>query len=92
MKLFFYIALTIPIAVFAQKRPPEASLDTLPKIELEDRPYEAFGAGEYLRFRLHYGLVDAGEAELIVSRSNKNFNGRQAYHVVGTGKTLGAFN
>lgn len=94
MKLFLYtaLAISIPLTVFSQERPPEASLDTLPKIELKDRPYDAFGAGEYLRFRLHYGLVDAGEAELTVTPSSKNFHGRKAYHIVGTGKTLGAFN
>lgn len=76
----------------AQDKPPKADLDTLPEINLPDLNQKAFGAGEYLRFRLHYGLIDAGEAELKVYRSGKKFNGRDTYHVIGTGRTLGAFN
>jgi hypothetical protein len=76
----------------SQKRPPEASLDTLPVMNLPTRQQSAFGEGEYLRFRLHYGIIDAGEAELRVYKSKKKYRGRNALHVVGTGKTLGAFN
>ncbi len=44
-----------------------------------------------MRFRLSYGLIDAGEAEITVKNGSKRFQGREAYHIVGTGKTLGAF-
>lgn len=86
--LIFFLSLS----GFTQKRPPEASLDTLPVMTLPARQQSAFGEGEYLRFRLHYGIIDAGEAELRVYKSNKKYQGRDALHVVGTGKTLGAFN
>lgn len=51
----------------------------------------AFKPGEKLRYRVHYGFVDAGEAELEVMNEQKNFGNRPTYHVVGTGKSLGAF-
>jgi hypothetical protein len=52
---------------------------------------EAFQRGEVLKFRIHYGFLDAGEAILEVKKEVKTFAGRDCYHVVGTGRTLGAF-
>lgn len=76
---------------FGQKKPPKASLDTLETIALPSSGQSAFGDGEYLRFRLHYGIIDAGEAEINVNRVGRRYHGHEAYHIVGTGKTLGAF-
>ncbi len=52
---------------------------------------EAFQRGEILKFRIHYGFLDAGEAILEVKQDTRTFAGRDCYHVVGTGRTLGAF-
>jgi len=52
---------------------------------------EAFKPGEKLTFRLHYGLLSAGEGTLEVMRDNSSFGGRPCYHVVGTGQSVGAF-
>lgn len=52
---------------------------------------ESFKPGEILKFRIHYGFMDAGEAILEVKNDLKNFGGRDCYHVVGTGNTVGAF-
>lgn len=54
--------------------------------------HKAFEPGERLRYRLHYGFVDAGEAVLEVKKSDKQVKGRDVWHVKGTGRTLGAFN
>jgi len=51
----------------------------------------AFNRGEVLTFRIHYGFLDAGEAILEVKKDVRTFAGRDCYHVVGTGRTLGAF-
>lgn len=51
----------------------------------------AFKPGETLDYRIHYGLIDAGEARLQVKPTLHKVSERTAYHVVGTGKTLGAF-
>jgi len=52
----------------------------------------AFQQGEVLRYRISYGFIDAGEAVLEVKNTKKTGANRPLYHVVGTGRTLGAFN
>ncbi len=54
---------------------------------------KSFESGEWLRYRVSYGFVDAGEAILTVQEtSKKGANGRPLYHVRGEGTTLSAFN
>lgn len=48
---------------------------------------KAFGDGEYFHFRVHYGLLTAGYAELSV-KSTK-LKGKPMYHVKGYGRTKG---
>jgi hypothetical protein len=52
---------------------------------------EAFRPGEVLKFRIHYGFLDAGVATLEVKSDLKTLGGRQCYQVVGVGKSVGAF-
>jgi len=52
----------------------------------------AFGVGEKLRYRVSYGIIDAGEVTLEVKSSKKKINNKEMYHVVGEGRTLGGFN
>src|SRR5689334_155411 len=52
---------------------------------------KAFRPGETLKFRIHYGFIDAGTATMEVKKEMKNIGGRQCYHIVGTGETVGAF-
>ncbi|MBL7924925.1 MAG: DUF3108 domain-containing protein [Bacteroidia bacterium] len=58
----------------------------LPKVE-----NKAFGPSEVLEYRVHYGFIDAGTARLEVDPILKNLGGRTCYRVVGTGKSVGAF-
>src|SRR5690554_5792237 len=44
--------------------------------------------GEFLRYRVHYGLLNAGFASLTVK--NSNYDGRPHYHIVGEGSSSGA--
>jgi len=53
---------------------------------------QAFKPGEILKFRLHYGIISAGEATLEVKSDLTAMGGRDCYHVVGTGESVGAFN
>lgn len=46
-----------------------------------------FEPGEWLKFRMHYGWLNASYATLQVSSSN--INGKPVYHVIGKGKTTG---
>lgn len=52
----------------------------------------AFKAGEKLEFTASYGFVDAARVSLIIQDSTKKIGSRQAFHVVGKGVSLGAFN
>jgi Protein of unknown function (DUF3108) len=47
----------------------------------------AFKTGEYFKFRIHYGVVNAGYATLEIKDAVKN--GRKVHHVVGNGYTSG---
>jgi len=56
----------------------------------------AFVAGEKLKFRVYYeamltGQVDAGTATIEVKNTDRKFNGREVYHIVGVGKSRMAF-
>jgi hypothetical protein len=59
--------------------------------QMREHKNEAFQKGEVLKFRLHYGIIDAGTATLEVKNEEKKFGDRSAYHIVGTGETKGAF-
>lgn len=48
---------------------------------------KTFGDGEFFHFRVHYGLLTAGSAELRVKE--KKLKGRSVYHVRGEGRTKG---
>jgi hypothetical protein len=51
----------------------------------------AFKSGEKLKYLLHYGIINAGLAELYVYKSKKKFKGsEEAFNMVGKGWTTGA--
>ena len=52
---------------------------------------KAFQAGEVLQYRLHYGVINAGTAKLEVKKFDKKIAGRDVYHIVGSGRSRGAF-
>lgn len=62
-----------------------------PSMQLRHQKNDAFKKGEFLKFRLHYGIIDAGYATLEVKEEDKTFGGRPAYHIVGIGESQGAF-
>ncbi|RZJ35124.1 MAG: DUF3108 domain-containing protein [Flavobacterium sp.] len=47
----------------------------------------AFGVGEWFKFRIHYGVVNAGYATLEVKEAVKN--NRKVFHAIGKGYTTG---
>lgn len=47
----------------------------------------AFDVGEWFKFRIHYGVINAGYATLEVKEAVKN--GKKVYHAVGKGYTTG---
>lgn len=81
---------TCALAQVAYK-PPTVNPDTIASHELREVLNRAFKVGEKLTYTIHYGWVDAGEAVMEVKDSPYNFGEREAYHIVGTGRSLGAF-
>lgn len=47
----------------------------------------AFDSGEWFKFRVHYGLINAGYATLELQEATKN--NRKVYHAIGKGYTTG---
>lgn len=65
---------------------------TTSETALPVRKNDSFQIGEKLRYRVTYGLMDAGEAIIEVKQTNKKgAQGQPLLHAVGTGRTLGAF-
>lgn len=48
---------------------------------------DAYGVGEFFKFRIHYGIVNAGYATLEVK--DATINNKKTFHVVGRGYTTG---
>lgn len=51
----------------------------------------AFNSGEYLEYRVHYGVVTAGIARLQIKEDPVEVNGRKCYHAIGTGTSSKTF-
>ena len=51
----------------------------------------AFKEGEKLKFKLHYGWINAGTAELGIEERLSTLNDRNCYRIIGTGKTKKSF-
>ena len=70
--------------VLAYNSTPSKSYKTERKAEKKE---SVFKAGEWLKFRMHYGALNASYATLHVK--SKKIDGVPVYHVVGKGKTTG---
>ncbi len=77
--------------VSAQTKPPKAKIENLPPMSLRQTTNTAFQAGETVQYLVHYGLLNAGSATLRVEESQFKFGDREAFHIVGTGISLGTF-
>jgi hypothetical protein len=84
IKLMFFTAVFISTTAFNTQNfsSPEAFIP---------KKNNAFTNGEILTYRLHYGAIEAGIATLEVTEETLEFGGRPTYHVVGLGKSTGAF-
>jgi hypothetical protein len=71
------------ILVHSQAEAPSDSTSGLREIS-----HNAFKEGEFLAYRIHYGFINAGRAELKVKKLT-NREGRPVYHMVGTGRSVG---
>jgi hypothetical protein len=88
--IFLSAALIGALTLQAQVKPTKTNIDHLPDHGFRNSPNYAFMVGEQLTYRIHYGFVDAGTATLKVEDSPYTFAGRDAYKVVGTGRSVGS--
>lgn len=74
------------------------SLVTLATHQVDGEAYKirtvenkAFREGEVLKFKLHYGFINAGIGELRVMDRAVNVGGKECLHVVATGRSISSF-
>ena len=84
--LLFFITTMLAVSGIDSGAQPKNNKKVLRKIE-----NHAFNPGEELKYRVHYGFIDAGEAVLEISKESKVINDREVYHMIGRGRSLGAF-
>src|SRR4051812_7424186 len=51
----------------------------------------SFGQGEILRYKVHYGIINAAEGEIETANDLHRVNDRPCYKVSVTGRTTGSF-
>lgn len=92
-KTIFLFALLLQSQIFFAQatKPAKVKLDYLPNAPLRNISNTAFKAGEKVSYRIHYGMINAGEATITVEDSKYKFGNRDAFHIVGEGKSLGSF-
>jgi len=59
----------------------------LTSFSFDSQKEDAFGTGEYFKFRIHYGIVNAGYATLEIK--DATINNQKVHHAVGKGYTTG---
>ena len=59
----------------------------LTSFSFDTQKADAFGTGEYFKFRIHYGIVNAGYATLEIK--DATINNKKVHHAVGKGYTTG---
>ena len=88
----FILAGAVAFAVFGftkQDAPQTIEVDNTSNLRKIDN--KAFKAGEVLQYRLHYGAINAGTAQLEVKKLDRKIAGREVYHIIGSGRSRGAF-
>ncbi|MFT5183953.1 MAG: hypothetical protein ACI84C_001081 [Flavobacteriales bacterium] len=89
--LFVLGAIVATCGIAQIQEPLHVAIDTVETHDLRTIDNHSFRVGEKIKYTVHYGWMDAGEATLEVKKSPYTFNGREAYHIIGNGTSLGAF-
>ena len=79
------------LAFFSFTKQEVTTVETEAAPALRSIKNSAFKAGEKLEYRLHYGIINAGIAILEIKPLAKKIAGRDVYHIVGSGRSKGAF-
>ena len=84
-KISVLLVLFLGLSISSQNRPVKN--DSLDRLTAEKDDRSAFKPGEWLKFRIHYGFLNASYATLQVN--SEILDGTPVYHVVGNGRTTG---
>lgn len=85
--------ITALLAGFAFRTDPTASSQVEPAAKdetLRAYKHDAFKRGEMLKYRMHYGWIDAGFISIEVKDEAREIGGRKTFHVVGIGESKGS--
>ncbi|MDX1327615.1 MAG: DUF3108 domain-containing protein, partial [Arenibacter sp.] len=85
-KISVVLILILGLFLNSQNQPALGGAADL-SLDSDKKRESAFKPGEWLKFRIHYGFLNASYATLHVT--SKNLDGTPVYHVVGNGKTTG---
>ena len=81
--LFFVPLLLLGALLLSSFQPTDAVLRSVPN--------DSFDQGEVLRYKIHYGLINAAEASIEVAGDLHRVNDRPCYKATVTGRTIGSF-
>lgn len=76
---------------FTYESPQNLDRETIDSSLFRDLNQKSFKAGEVLKYSLNYGWMTAGEATLEVKNTSQKINGRDLYHIIGTGRSVNTF-
>ena len=96
MKNWLTYSLIIALAILTFNSANAADKNVLKQLasqgkELRTVPNSAFQIGEKLKYRIHYGLINAGYAELNIESTDIQMHGNKLFHVVAKGRSVYAF-
>ena len=89
MRRYFLVTACLVGAAIAQNTPNQSVLDPAPKYDIVKRENTAFTYGEKLKFKVYYGLINGGTADLEVAPKPTKVNGRNTYYIKIYGKSTG---
>ena len=90
-KTLIALMLILVFSAFNTKDQIQLQDEEVSNASLRSVDHNAFKPGEVLEYRLHYGVINAGTATLEIKKMDKKIAGREIHHIIGTGRSRGAF-
>lgn len=85
------IAILFSISANANGQETKEKEEKNPSFEYRKVDNKAFQNGEFLKYKLAYGFMSAGEATLEVKEAEQKIQNRDIFHIVGRGYSISAF-
>jgi hypothetical protein len=89
ISMLFFLAIAGIASSVAAIEKPEGKEKTAKTYEIKSISNTAFTFGEKLKYRLHYGPLDAGNCEFVVADEAVEVNNRKSFHIKVSGKSTG---